>query len=76
MAKKKGDQFEEALKQLQDIVEKMERGDLPLEEAVDFFSEGIRLVHFCHQKLTEAENKVQMLMQDQQGNWKVTAGDE
>lgn len=75
MAKKKGDQFEEALKRLQEIVEKMERGDLPLEEAVESFSEGIRLVHYCHQKLTEAESKVQMLMQDQQGNWNIVEND-
>ncbi|MHC1729861.1 MAG: exodeoxyribonuclease VII small subunit [Syntrophobacteraceae bacterium] len=71
MAKKKSDQFEESLKKLQEIVEKLEKGDLPLEEAMDSFTEGINLAQFCHRKLEEAENKVQMLLKDQQGGWAV-----
>ena len=67
MAKKRRDQFEDALKRLQEVVEKLEKGDLPLEDAMDCFSEGIRLAQFCHKKLEEAENKVQMLLKDQQG---------
>ncbi len=69
MAKRKSDQFEEALKKLQEIVEKLEKGDLPLEEAMESFSDGIRLAQLCHRKLEEAENKVQMLLKDQQGGW-------
>ena len=69
MAKRKSDQFEEALKKLQEIVEKLEKGELPLEEAMESFSEGIRLAQLCHRKLEEAENKVQMLLKDQQGGW-------
>lgn len=69
MAKKKGEPFEEALKRLQGIVEKMERGDLPLEEAVEAYTEGVRLVQFCHRKLEEAENRVQLLLKNQQGEW-------
>ena len=69
MSKKKSEQFEDSLKKLQAIVEKMERGDLPLEEAVETFTEGVRLVHYCHQKLEEAENRVQTLLKDEQGNW-------
>lgn len=72
MAKKKGEQFEDSLKRLQTIVEKMERGDLPLEEAVEAYTEGIRLVQACHQKLEEAENRVQVLLKDQQGGWSAT----
>ncbi|MGO8942073.1 MAG: exodeoxyribonuclease VII small subunit, partial [Syntrophobacteraceae bacterium] len=59
VAKKKSDLFEEALKKLQDLVEKLEKGDLPLEEAMECFSEGIRTAQFCHKKLEEAETKVQ-----------------
>jgi exodeoxyribonuclease VII small subunit len=70
MAKKKSDPFEESLKKLQSIVEKMERGDLPLEEAVESYTEGVRLAQYCHQKLEEAEGKVQMLMKDLDGEWK------
>jgi exodeoxyribonuclease VII small subunit len=69
MAKKKGEHFEDSLKRLQTIVEKMERGDLPLEEAVEAYTEGIRLVQDCHRKLEEAENRVQVLLKDQQGGW-------
>ena len=69
MAKKKSEKFEDALKQLQGIVEKLERGDLPLEDALESFTEGVRLVRFCHQKLEEAENKVRMLLKDEHGEW-------
>jgi exodeoxyribonuclease VII small subunit len=72
MAKKKGEHFEDALKRLQVIVEKMERGDLPLEEAVESYSEGIRLVQYCHQRLEEAESKVQILLQGRQGDCTVS----
>lgn len=75
MAKKKSEQFEEAMQRLQVIVERMERGDLPLEEAMESFTEGIKLVHYCHQKLEEAENKVQVLLKDQQGEWIVAPFD-
>jgi exodeoxyribonuclease VII small subunit len=71
VAKKKGEPFEEALKKLQMIVEKLEKGDLPLEEAMESFTEGIKLAQYCHQKLEEAENKVQMLLKDPEGSWSV-----
>ncbi len=69
MAKKRSDQFEDGLKKLQEIVGKLEKGDLPLEQAMELFSEGIILAQFCHKKLEEAENKVQVLLKDQQGGW-------
>jgi exodeoxyribonuclease VII small subunit len=73
MSKKKSEQFEEALKRLEGLVEKLERGDLPLEQAMESFGEGMQLVHFCHQKLEEAEKKVQVLLKDQQGVWTTAA---
>ena len=69
MARKRSELFEEALKKLQDLVEKLEKGDLPLEEAMECFAEGIRVSQFCHNKLEEAEKKVEMLLKDQQGGW-------
>ncbi|MBP8645516.1 MAG: exodeoxyribonuclease VII small subunit [Syntrophobacteraceae bacterium] len=69
MSKKKSESFEEALKKLQSLVERLERGDLPLEEAVESFTEGIRLVQFCQKKLEEAEKKIQVLMANQEGGW-------
>lgn len=66
---KKSDQFEDSLNKLQEIVEKLEKGDLPLERAMEYFSEGMRLAASCHRKLEEAENKVRMLLKDQQEGW-------
>jgi exodeoxyribonuclease VII small subunit len=73
MTKKKSEQFEEALKRLQGLVERLEHGDLPLEQAMESFAEGMQLVQFCHKKLEEAEEKVQTLVKDQQGEWTVEA---
>jgi exodeoxyribonuclease VII small subunit len=72
VSKKKAEQFEEALKKLQMIVERLERGDLPLEQAMESFTEGMQLVQFCHNKLQEAEKKVEVLMQNQQQEWKTS----
>ena len=70
--KKRSEPFEEALQKLEKIVERMEIGDMALEEALEAFAEGVRLVQFCHQKLEDAENKVQTLLEGRQGNWKTT----
>jgi exodeoxyribonuclease VII small subunit len=73
VTKKKPEQFEDALKKLEKLVEKLEHGNLPLEEAMEAFTEGVQLVKYCNQKLDEAENKVQMLLKDEQGAWTTTA---
>jgi len=73
VTKKKPEQFEDALKKLEKIVEKLEHGNLPLEEAMEAFTEGVQLVKYCNQKLDEAESKVQMLLKDEQGAWATTA---
>jgi exodeoxyribonuclease VII small subunit len=73
MIKKKSELFEDALKRLQAIVETLERGDLPLEQAMESFAEGMQLVQLCHKKLEEAEKKVQTLLKDQQGMWTAAA---
>ncbi|MCG6919103.1 MAG: exodeoxyribonuclease VII small subunit [Deltaproteobacteria bacterium] len=71
MAKKK-EKFEEALKKLEAIVAKMEEGDLPLEEALKAFEEGVKLAKFCTSKLNEAERKVEKLIRDQSGKVQTT----
>ncbi|MBI2884368.1 MAG: exodeoxyribonuclease VII small subunit [Candidatus Methylomirabilis oxyfera] len=53
--------FEEALKQLEVIVSRLERGDLPLEEALSVFEEGVRLTKLCSARLGEAERRVNIL---------------
>ena len=59
MAKEK---FEDALEKLEDIVRKMEAGDMPLEESMKSFEEGIRLIRFCSAKLEETQRRVEMLL--------------
>lgn len=59
MAKEK---FEDALEKLEDIVRKMETGDIPLDEALKSFEEGIRLIRFCSAKLEETERRVEVLL--------------
>ena len=71
MARKK-ENFEEALQKLEAIVAKMEEGDLPLEEALKAFEEGVRLAKVCTGKLDEAERKVEKLIRDQAGKIQTT----
>ncbi len=54
--------FEDALEQLEEIVEKLETGDLPLEEALKAFEEGIKLSRFCSEQLNEAELRIEKLI--------------
>jgi len=64
MAKKT---FEQAMKQLEQIVQDLESGDMPLEKAIKTFEEGIQLSKFCSQKLDETEKRITILMQDPEG---------
>jgi exodeoxyribonuclease VII small subunit len=52
---------------LEKIVSKLEDGDIPLEESLKLFEEGIRLSRFCNQKLDEAEKKVEILLKGKNG---------
>lgn len=54
--------FEKKLTRLEDIVEKMESGDLALEESLKLFEEGIKLSRECNVQLTDAEQKVKILL--------------
>ena len=67
MSDVKAPSFEEALQQLEQIVQKLEKGELPLEESLKLYEEGIRLSRLCHGKLEEAEGKIEMLMKDARG---------
>ena len=55
--------FEQSLTQLNLLVEKMEQGDISLEDALKNFENGINLIRECQTTLNEAEQKVQILMQ-------------
>jgi exodeoxyribonuclease VII small subunit len=63
--------FEESLKQLEKIVDQLEHGDLPLEESIRIFEEGVRLSTACKQELDAAEGKVQVLMKERDGSMRV-----
>jgi exodeoxyribonuclease VII small subunit len=54
--------FEKKLKRLEEIVQKMEKGDLALDESLKIFEEGVKLSRECHQKLSEAESQVKVLV--------------
>ena len=59
--------FETAMKQLEQIVQDLETGDMPLEKAIKKFEEGIQLSKYCTEKLDESEKKITILMQDSNG---------
>ena len=61
------EKFEDALNKLEKIVSKLEEGDIPLEESLKLFEEGIRLSRFCNQRLDEAEKKVEILLKGKNG---------
>ncbi len=54
--------LEGALKALEKAVERLEKPDLPLEESIDLFEEGMKLSEVCFSRLKEAEKKVEILM--------------
>jgi len=60
--------FEQSMKKLEQIVQELESGDLPLEEAMQKFEEGIKFSRLCSEKLDETEKKITLLMQDEKGN--------
>jgi exodeoxyribonuclease VII small subunit len=61
--------FEVALTRLEEVLDSLEHGDLPLEEAMGAFEEGVRLVRFCHGKLDEVEKRVELLLKDDAGRF-------
>jgi exodeoxyribonuclease VII small subunit len=63
MPAKKSFPFEESLARLESLVEKMESGDLSLEDSLKNFEEGIKLTRECQQALKTAEQKVNLLIE-------------
>lgn len=59
--------FESALKRLEEIVRKLEGGELSLDSALELFEEGIRLSRFCHSRLEQAERRVEILLKGKTG---------
>jgi exodeoxyribonuclease VII small subunit len=59
--------FERKLTDLEAVVERLEQGDLPLEESVRLFEEGMKLSESCRQELEAAEGRIQILMRQADG---------
>ncbi len=68
--KEKQENFEDELKKLEEISTKLERGNISLEEAITDFEEGIKLAKNCNLKLEEAEQRINILIQDENGKMK------
>ena len=60
--------FEKSLKQLEQIVQELESGNLPLEKAMKKFEEGVKLSKYCSEKLDETEKKISVLLRDNKGD--------
>ena len=54
--------FEQAIKRLDEIVAELEEGNLPLEESLKIYEEGVELTKFCSTKLNETEDKIKTLV--------------
>ncbi len=65
--------FEASLEALEEIVQALESGDLPLEKSLELFEEGIRLSRQCQERLNQAERRIEILLRDNQGRPVVTA---
>lgn len=66
--------FEDALRELEQVVGKLERGEVPLEESIELYGRGADLKKRCEAKLKEAEEKVAKLTLDGDGNATGTTG--
>ena len=65
--------FEDALARLETIVSELEKGDLPLNDSLKMFEEGIKLSKTCLKMLDDAERRVEIMVQDKDGKKRVEA---
>ncbi|WP_079530238.1 exodeoxyribonuclease VII small subunit [Halobacillus hunanensis] len=56
--------FEQAMEQLEKLVEKLEEGDVPLEEAIQYYQEGMKLSKLCNGKLNLVEDQMQQILNE------------
>ena len=65
--------FEDALKRLEEIVRKLESGDVPLDQSIELYSEGEKLRGLCQQRLEAAQAKIEKITLDRDGKPQGTA---
>lgn len=63
------EKFETSLKKLEDAVNRLESGELPLDESIKVFEEGIKHAAICSRKLNEAEKRVELLLKQRDGSF-------
>jgi len=68
--------FEEALHKLEAVVQRLESGELPLEESLRLFEEGVHLTKVCTRRLEEAERRITILLKNERGEIVETPFDE
>jgi len=68
--------FEEALHKLEAVVQRLESGELPLEESLRLFEEGVHLTKVCTRRLEEAERRITLLLKNERGEIVETPFDE
>lgn len=67
MAARRGNEFEKAFNELETIVQRLESEELPLDESLRLFEQGINLSRFCHKRLEEVEKKIELILADAKG---------
>jgi len=67
LSKERKERFEDTFKKLETIVNKLEGGDLPLEETMKLFEEGMRLSRLCSERLAEVQKRVEILLKTENG---------
>jgi|TARA_X000000368_G_scaffold183124_2_gene144611 exodeoxyribonuclease VII small subunit len=72
----KNKDFESSLKKLEEIVTELESGDLPLEKSIKAFEDGIKLTRHCQKLLTEAELKIEKLVDSDDGSFDLESFDD
>jgi exodeoxyribonuclease VII small subunit len=68
--------FESSLEELEQIVQQLEGGDLPLERSLELFEQGVRLSRECQKRLDEAERKIEILLKGSDGAYIATPFEE
>lgn len=66
--------FEAAMAELEQVVDQLERGDVPLEQSIELFQRGMKLSQLCNQKLEQVERKIEMIVEEDGAYRKQTFG--
>jgi exodeoxyribonuclease VII small subunit len=73
MTEESSQDFEASFRELESIVRRLEGEQLPLDESLSLFEKGIQLSRFCHQKLSEVEKKIELILADAKGEPEIRA---